>query len=226
MSKREYQEGDRVILAGLSTSRLNGKGGIIVSLPDSSSNNKDRYGVRVDGARKSVAIKPININPACKTNEGDDKESFIDVSSRVQKGDRVALVGLKSSVYNGKQGVVVTLSDSTNEGRYGIRIDGTRKPIGIKHANIRKTTLGLQKCRDEMISLTDRTEDESLNADQLAMIRTMINTFTTEEQQNKMFGRKIEPMPDFRLELINEGGGIPLGVDSAWANKRLRLAFE
>lgn len=226
MSKREYQEGDRVILAGLSTSRLNGKGGIIVSLPDSSSNNKDRYGVRVDGARKSVAIKPININPACKTNEGDDKESFIDVSSRVQKGDRVALVGLKSSVYNGKQGVVVTLSDSTNEGRYGIRIDGTRKPIGIKHANIRKTTLGLQKCRDEMISLSDGTEEESTSADQLAMIRTMINTFTTEEQQNKMFGRKIEPMPDFRLELINEGGGIPLGVDSAWANKRLRLAFE
>jgi hypothetical protein len=226
MSKREYQEGDRVILAGLSTSRLNGKIGIIVSLPDSS-NNKDRYGVRVDGARKPVAIKPINISPVCKTNQVDDKESFIDLGNRkLQKGDRVTLVGLKSSEYRNKQGVIVTLSDSSNEGRYGIRIDGTRKPIGIKPANIRKTTLGLQKERDEMISLGDRTEDESTDANQLAMIRMMMNTFITEEKQHKMFGRKIEPMPDFRLELINEGGGIPLGVDGTWANNYLRLAFE
>ena len=77
-----------------------------------------------------------------------------------------------------------------------------------------------------MISLVTPSKEESLNADQLSMMRMMMNMFMAEELQIKMYGRKIQPVPDFRAELINAGGGFPAGVDRTWATNYLRQSFE
>ena len=213
MSNQLYQKGDRVTLAGLSTSKWNGKEGTIVSLLNTS--NQSRYGVQVDGARKSVLIKPTHISPTIriKENEGYDKNSVIDSNQVIRIGDRVALVGLKSLEHNGKQGIIVTLSDSSNEDRYGVRLDGGRKPVGIKSINM------IRMCLERHI------EDTNVAGDETAKIRMMMKNLS-EEQQIHIFGRRIEPMPDFRLELIHEDGGYPLGVNTTWANDFLHQIFE
>ena len=50
--------------------------------------------------------------------------------------------------------------------------------------------------------------------------------FSTEETQIKMFGRKIEAMPDFRRELLADEHGFPIGVDASAADEFLRSAWE
>ena len=223
MSNRGLKKGDRVSLAGLKAYGMNGNERTSVSTSDDSS-KEGRYGVRVDGSKKPISIKPGNIITEVQE---DYKGASVGVNDRVlRKGDRVTLVGLKSLEFNGKQGIVVSLSNSSNGGRYGVRVDGTRKPMRVKPANIKrlaKATRELQKDRDEMRNLHNLSEDESANVDQMAMMRMMMNTV---EKQIKVFGRKIEPLPDFRLELINEGGSFPMAIDPMWANRYLRRAFE
>ena len=222
----EHNLGDRVSLSGLRKIGMNGKRGTIVSLPDAS--DEGRYGVRVDGSRKPVAIKPANILvDKCETSKQIQEGAKDQVL--LQKGDRVTLGGLKTSDLNGQQGIVVSPSDPSNEGRYGVRINGMRKPMGIKPENLRlvkKSTLQYKKERDAIQNLETRTSDEYLNADQMSMMRMLMENFSSDEQQIEVFGRKIEPMPDFRLEMINEGGGFPKFVDHAWANNLLRQAYE
>ena len=226
-SNIKYNLGDRVSLSGLRKPGMNGKRGIIVSLPDSSI--EGRYGVRVDGSRKPVAIKPTHIVvDKCETSKHTE---VLDATGRAlfQKGDRVTLHGLKTLALNEKQGVILSLSDPTNEGRYGVRVNGMRTPMGVKSENFRllpKSTLQHKKERDAIQNRENRTSDEKLNADQMSIMRMMMGSFLSDEQQIKVFGRKIEPMPDFRLEMINEGGGFPKFVDRTWANNLLRQAYE
>lgn len=54
----------------------------------------------------------------------------------------------------------------------------------------------------------------------------MMTEMMPPEKQRKMFGRKIEPMLDFRFELGKYGGGFPAGVDAACANDYLRQSYE
>ena len=229
-------KGDRVSLAGLHATGMNGKKGIIHSLPnDDSSKGDDRYGVWVDGSKKPIAIKAANITiGGCEGNEEENskakKSPFVDTKDQAfQKGDRVTLVGLEASELNGKRGIIISPSNPSNENRYGVRIDGIRKPMGVKPTNIRpvaKTTRELKKEYKEMESRIEHTGNEILNVDQMKMMRMMMNTFVTEEHQIKMHGRKIEPLPDFRLELINEGGGFPKAINYTWANNYLCEVYE
>uniref|UniRef100_A0A7S4AFQ8 Uncharacterized protein n=1 Tax=Pseudo-nitzschia australis TaxID=44445 RepID=A0A7S4AFQ8_9STRA len=232
-------KGDRVSLAGLHTMGMNGKKGTIVSLPnDDSSKGEGRYGVWVDGSKNPIAIKATNIvTGACEGSEeviSKAKTSpFADTNDQAfqtpfQKGDRVTLVGLKASELNGKRGFIISPSNPANENRYGVRVDGIRKPMGIKPPNFRpvvKTTRELKKEYDEAKSCVEYNDNETLNADFLKMMRMMKNTYETEENQIKIYGRKIEPLPDFRLELINEGG-FPKAINYTWANNYLCQVYE
>mmetsp|Transcript_5503 Transcript_5503/g.13790 ORF Transcript_5503/g.13790 Transcript_5503/m.13790 type:complete len:730 (-) Transcript_5503:1325-3514(-) len=226
--KKTIVKGDHVSLVGLKTSDLNGKTGIIVTL--SKSSKKGRYGVLIDGAEKPLAIKPANILVTPDESSTSERKNACKFDLRLlKKGDRVTLVDLKTAVFNGKRGVVVSLSDPSNEGRFGILVDGEQNPMGVKPANMKplaKSTLELRKERDEMHALQSTTDDEHLGANKLSFMRTMISAFMTEEHEIKLFGRKIEPMPDFRLELIKKGGGFPKGVNPKWANDYLREAYE
>jgi hypothetical protein len=153
--------------------------------------------------------------------------------SEFKLGDRITLKDLVTSKYNGKHGTVSSLPTSGNC-RYGIRIDGSKAAIAIRPQNIasanesysRKTTQQLRGERDQMLSLITLSNEEKLNADQLRMMNMMTNMFMTEEQQFKMYGRKIQPIPDFRAELMEEGGGFPTGVDNTWAHNYLCMSFE
>ena len=226
--KKKISKGNRVSLVGLKTSHFNGKNGTIVSLPKSSKNG--RYGVRIDGTPKPLAIKLANIlvTPDEASTKGRREANKNDLRL-LKQGDRVTLVGLKTAAFNGKQGVVVSLSDPSNDGRFGILVDGERNPKGVKPANIKplaKSTLELKKERDEMSALESVTDDDCVGADQMSVMRMMMSTFLTKEDQIELYGREIEPMPDFRLELIKKGGGFPRGVNHKWANDYLRLAYE
>ena len=153
--------------------------------------------------------------------------------SEFKLGDRITLKDLVTSKYNGKHGTVSSLPTSANC-RYGIRVDGSKAAIAIHPQNIasaneshnRKTTQQLREERDRLKSLATRSEKDSMSTDQLRMMRMMTNMFMTEEEQIKMYGRKIEPIPDFRTELIKEGGGFPSGVDNTWAANYLCMSYE
>lgn len=151
------------------------------------------------------------------------------VPTSFHKGDRVALNGLKSAGYNGKFGTIFSVPKST-DGRYGVLLDGADAPIAIQAGNIvlesskRKSTRQQREERDRMQSCIEKSESETMNADQMAMMRMMRTMFMSEENEMKVFGRRIVPMPDFCSEIMNQG--LPSGVDREWANKYLRLAFE
>lgn len=154
-------------------------------------------------------------------------------SQEVVLGDRVSLKDLKSTSYNGKLGVIVSIPKKANDDRYGVLVDGADTPVAIRSQNItwrersgRKSTLQLREERDWMISHIERPREESCTADQMAMMRMMMTMFMTEEQQVALYGRTIDPMPNFQNELMEEGGGLPVGVDYDWANSYLRLSFE
>jgi hypothetical protein len=151
-------------------------------------------------------------------------------------GDRIILKNLIARDYNGKLGTVTCLPESVGESRrYGILVDGTSRPIAVRPHNIAlstasqlstKTTQDQREERDRHKRRLEFAPEETANADQMGMMRMMMNMFMTEENEIEMFGRVIEPMPDFRMELLSDGGGIPSGVDRAWANEYLRLSFE
>ena len=154
--------------------------------------------------------------------------------SEFKLGDRVTLKDLVTTKYNGKHGTVASLPTSSTSCRYGIRIDGSKAAIAIHPQNIAsankshcpKTTQQLREERDRMRSLGTLSKEDAASADELRMIRMMTNMFMSEEQQFKMFGRKIEPVPDFRAELIKQGGGFPTGVDNTWADNYLCMSYE
>jgi tetratricopeptide (TPR) repeat protein len=62
-------------------------------------------------------------------------------------------------------------------------------------------------------------------ANQLGFLNMMIEQLPIEKQK-KVFGRRIEPMVDFRFELGKYGGGFPTGVDGDCANDYLRQSYE
>ncbi|CAJ1966750.1 unnamed protein product [Cylindrotheca closterium] len=69
-------------------------------------------------------------------------------------------------------------------------------------------------------------DDHGVDPDKMEQLRTMMDAFLTEEQKFQIFGRKIQPMPNFFYELRDDGGGFPVGVNSVWATKYLRSSFE
>ena len=146
-------------------------------------------------------------------------------------GDRVSLRALQSAQYNGKLGVIASVPKSADGGRYGVLVDGTDAPVAIRSQNIfverrRKSTQQQLEERDQMKSAMSLPKEQYADADQMGMMRMMMNMFMTEEHQIKIYGRKIDPMPNFQDEVMNASGGIPAGVDLTWANKYLHLAFE
>lgn len=149
----------------------------------------------------------------------------------LKKGDRVMLTKLKSEEYNGKLGNVISLPKTNiDDGRYGVRLDDKAAAIAIRRQNIEKVKMwrSTEQQLEQRKNTTEGVEEakDSMSADQLGMMRMMMNMFMTEENQSEMFGRKIEPMPNFLQELRLEGGGFPHGVDKVWADKYLRTAFE
>lgn len=246
-NKQELQKGDTVTISGLQAATgYNGKLGTIVSVPTtkrttSSNEEESRYGVRImDGSEdpKEISIKRSNLllQHCDNDNECDPDPSSQEKSSIVfQIGDQVILTGLKTAKLNGKAAVVIAEADPSNEGRYGVRLSGASKEsFRVRPMNMQKkmaknlktkSTKELKKKRDEMQKLITPAPKECASADQMALMRSMMKMFMTEEHEIKMFGRKIEPMPDFRMELIQECG-FPPGVDAKWANQYLRLDYE
>lgn len=152
--------------------------------------------------------------------------------ARLRIGDRVTLAKLKSTQYNGKVGSIVSLPKlGDKDERYGVRLDDkSAAPIAIRRENIEKvknwrsTEQQLEE-RKRSIEGVVESNDENMNADQMQMMRMMMNMFMTEKNQIEVFGRKLEPMPNFHQELL-KGGGFPSGVDKIWADNYLRTAFE
>eukprot|EP00536_Pseudo-nitzschia_multiseries_P008489 jgi/Psemu1/287828/fgenesh1_pg.216_\ len=165
---------------------------------------------------------------ACKTKKRCMKrKTHLTLTPRIEPFRRE--IGLKTSKFNGKTGIIASLPDPSNVNRYGVRVKGTRKPIGIKHENMKavaKTMQELKKEYGDMRRLEECPEEERLGADQMQMMRMMMNMFMTEERQIKAFGRKINPLPNFCLEMIREGGGFPKGINHSWADSYLRTVYE
>lgn len=160
-------------------------------------------------------------------------KSDVQDDDHLKLGDRVLLTKLKSEDYNGKLGNIISLPKlNGDDGRYGIRIDNKAAPIAIRRENIVKvknwknTEQQLEERQKKTIDGVVEESKNNMSADQLRMMRMMMNMFTTDEHQSKIFGRKIEQMPDFYQELRLEGGGFPHGVDKVWAGNYLRTAFE
>ena len=174
--------------------------------------------------KKSKSRQPVaSITSSASTCAADD---------RLKIGDRVLLTKLKSKEYNGKVGNVVSLPKlSGDDGRYGVRLDDkAAATIAIRRENIERvktwksTEKQLEERKNTIGEVVEEAKD-SLSADQLGMMRMMTNMFMTDENQSKLFGRKIEPMPNFYQELL-EGEGFPHGVNKAWADNYLRTAYE
>jgi len=154
--------------------------------------------------------------------------------SRLDIGDIVTLKDLKAAHYNGKSGKVVSLpSQDDTEGRYGVLLNKKNKPIAIKPQNISTNrctssystgTDELRKQYERHCTLTEADEGEVMNAHQLALTRTMMSMFMTEEIEKKMFGRKIEKMPNFYEEMRIIG--FPYKVGTQYALDYLRLSYE
>lgn len=116
--------------------------------------------------------------------------------------------------------------------RYGVLVDNTDKPIAIKAQNIstskhipkKITTDELRRQYDDHYSLTELDRRETMNADQLALMRTMMNMFMTEEKEIEIFGRKIEKMPNYHEKM--KSLGFPYKVDPRFANDYLRVSYE
>jgi len=217
-----FQIGERVSLHSLETAKYNGKHGIVVSLPTASD---DRYGIRVDGKKATLAIRSRNLSFVGKTQVETSSVSSNGIEYPFEVGDRVVLHNLQTAKYNGRSGVIVSTPEHGEE-RYGVRLDGEIVSIAVRRHNLRvKTT---QELKEELSRHESymRTEDVA-QVDQLRMLRLMVDQGMTEEHQIKIYGRKIEPLPDFRAELLHESGNrFPVGVDPAWANGFLQEVFE
>lgn len=150
----------------------------------------------------------------------------------IRIGDLVRLQGLTSVQFNGKEGSI-TCMPNDNGGRYGVLLDGASTPVAIRPENVvnlarncAKSTSELRAQRDTMRSMTELADEDRMNADQLNMMRSMMDMFMTDEMEIKIYGRKITKVPNFVSEVLHEGGNLPRHVDKDWARKYLRLSFE
>mgnify|MGYP005857478597 CR=1 FL=1 len=229
---KPFPVGSEVYIIGLEDApHLNGRRGKI-----STNIIKDADSI----ARQGIDLHDPWIDPKTK------KEKWVRLSIRVDNlmesntdialklGDLVLLYNLKAIEYNGKRGKIYSLPKQDDpEGRYGVLLDGSKDPIGIRALNIflpkkrRKATAQLREERNNnCVDYAISTSKKNMDADQLAMMRMMMNMFLTKCKQVEVFGREIEPLPDFCAELENHGGGFPAGVDPKWAKQYLRTAFE
>ena len=128
-------------------------------------------------------------------------------------GDRVCLSGLTTDHYNGKYGKTVSLKVKNAEDRIGVLVEGDTTAKAFRPDNLRHleddtpstTTEEKRSMRDAFENMKTPTEQESANADQLSLIRFMKSRMS-KEQQEKVYGRKLVPMPAFHQELINHSG--------------------
>jgi hypothetical protein len=225
----KLKKGDRVVITGLqTTTEYNGKHATIISIPKSTNKNveKTRYRVEIDGVAEAKKIKLVNLS---KIGESSKKHNIF------QLGDSVILRGLKTTKYNNQHGTIFALSDPSIEGRYGVKIESLGEVIHVRPSNIfsssvqstyTKTSIQkLKKERDTMVRMVEYTEEECVGTDQMALMRMMMTTCLSKAQQVHLFGREVTALPDYRLELLQQGT-LPKGVDKKWANNRLRLTFE
>ncbi|KAL3942544.1 MAG: hypothetical protein SGBAC_003290 [Bacillariaceae sp.] len=142
-------------------------------------------------------------------------------------GQRVTIRGLKqASKFNGKTGTIISLQEDSGS-RYGVSVNGHK--IAVLPSNLEGSSSTATKpkiCYDLEEELLEQEKKNCMDVDSMAAMRMMMNMFTTEEQQLKMYGRKIKPLPDFCSELRDNGGGFPKDVSPNWANRYLRTAFE
>ncbi|KAL7578497.1 hypothetical protein ACA910_011561 [Epithemia clementina (nom. ined.)] len=213
--------GDQVVLQNLKSQQFNGKVGTVQSVPNSKAmpiKRSSRYGILIeDGSSEAIAIQAKNIQQVFKID------------------DQVAIRGLENKkMYNGLCGTVVQVpqSVSDNEARYGVRLDGlTEIPVlAIRAENLylasRMSTQAQREFKKQWINSLGKEKEDGMYVDRLAMARTMMSMFASEEKQIQVFGRKITPLPDYWAELQEHRAGLPKGVDRSWANHYLRCAFE
>jgi hypothetical protein len=243
---RKLQKGDRVTLIGLKSDngeKYNGQHGTIVNLyknekkPSSKKmDHEEHYGVQIDGVLKPWKLKRSNLLLLCTTEQ--EKNEVLAQEQILQVGDRVVLYGLKTDKYNGLYGTIIALADPLNEGRFGVRLDKGRESLCIRPANIhklnanpslpatsKKSTNQLKLERDKMDEIVNGNSEDSTDVDMMAMMRQMTSMFLSKQQQIQIFGREIDPMPDYRAEVM-QAGGFPVGVDHKWAHDRLRIRYE
>lgn len=176
------------------------------------------------GRKKSKGKKVVKSVASAKSG------GFAEAEDALKVGDRVMLIQLKSEEYNGKRGTIISLPTmivDVEDCRYGVRLDGKDAPIAIRRQNIKKWKSTEQQLEERKNTLHGVAEslERKMSADELGMMRMQMNKLTVGKQR-KLFGRKIQPMPDFYEELRLEGGGFPHGVDNGWADKYLRTVFE
>ena len=200
--KGSFGIGDLVSLQDLQNVELNGQRGRIVR------GEKDgRYGVLVEGESKPVAVK-------------------VSCLSRppLQPGDRVSLHGLKTTAMNGQNG---RISSKLPDGRYAVFLDRGHSTksfnlVNLKH-EVAKTT---KELRDEKGEILGRINSEdNMSADQLSIMRQMMNHFMTQDHERMMFGRVIEKVPDYRSEFFSAYPDL-CGGEYEWLNELLRLDYE
>ena len=149
-------------------------------------------------------------------------------------GDRVCLSGLTTDHYNGKYGKTVSLKVKNAEDRIGVLVEGDTAAKAFRPDNLRHlegdtpstTTEEKRAIRDAFENMKTPTEQESANADQLSLIRFMKSRMSA-EQQIKVFGRTLVPMPAFHQELMKYKSFRQIKhVNHTWAAQYLRLSFE
>ena len=233
----EFNIGDQVVIIGLANAKHhNGKRGTIVSVPkDGVGVEVGRYGVKLDTDDEPLTSKPLGLKRTNIMLAPDTKTTH---PTLFRVGGRVKLQNLNAKEYNGKYATIVKQSDPSNEGRVGVRVDGRPRHEAMavrpdKLVLVPKTTSEQKKELDRMHNSVTPTNEESLDPDQMAMSRMMMNQFVMSDpaRQIQIFGRTIEPIPDFYQELQDEGNGrigrwIPKGVDLAWANDYLQRSYE
>jgi len=226
MSAKGLSKGDRVLISGmLQAVHLNGKSGIVAAVLKSKKIGAGdvanvRYGIQVDGEKEPVAIKLSNWTLETSMNETVDGPRF-------QIGDSVVLHSLVTATFNGRYGRILTGHDPLNGGRYCVGLEKGGKMLKIKPKNIRlyvKNTEELKTERNRIRDANHPTEIEVADVNTMAFLRMMTLT-CGEEEQIKMFGRRIEAVPDFRAE-VQRDGGFPIAVDSTWANNHLSQSYE
>jgi hypothetical protein len=79
--------------------------------------------------------------------------------------------------------------------------------------------------RKRMVEPADKRSGPDTSLEQMSTFRRLVERMSISEQK-KIFGRKVEALPDIQMEMLNYGGGWPIGIDRGWAAAQLRWAFE
>jgi tetratricopeptide (TPR) repeat protein len=82
-----------------------------------------------------------------------------------------------------------------------------------------------QRARRNALDPSEKSESDAAYIAQISMFRDILQLMPASEQE-AMFGRKVEMLPNLEMELLKHGGGWPVGVDREWATNRLRRAYE